>query len=153
MSIKDPATFAKLPDGTVVKYGAPAALFATFKALPNMTAVGETGKTGGFVHVPRLIDTEKKFIADTPEGPDKEFVLVDDPDDADQEAFVDMAKSRAAVQIYLEFPNGRWALQTVALAGAKLQALEPGKPMHMVVAGKQNAIQWGKLPATPTDPV
>ncbi|MDW2262049.1 hypothetical protein R7070_04715 [Vibrio sp. 1557] len=143
MAVAEPSTYAKLPAGTRMLYGAIADETAALTLLKDANAVGVTGRTTGFVEAERLIDTERKYIADMPEGPDKEFVFLDDPTDADLQAFLDQADTNATVKIRLEFPNGRWADMIVVLGGWSHQELDKGQPMYLVVNGKQNSIDRG----------
>lgn len=143
MAVAEPSTYAKLPAGTRMLYGAIADETAALTLLKDANAVGVTGRTTGFVEAERLIDTERKYIADMPEGPDKEFVFLDDPTDADLQAFLDQADTNATVKIRLEFPNGRWAEMIVVLGGWSHQELDKGQPMYLVVNGKQNSIDRG----------
>ena len=143
MAVAEPSTYAKLPAGTRMLYGAIADETAALTLLKDANAVGVTGRTTGFVEAERLIDTERKYIADMPEGPDKEFVFLDDPTDADLQAFLDQADNNATVKIRLEFPNGRWADMIVVLGGWSHQELDKGQPMYLVVNGKQNSIDRG----------
>ncbi|MDW3059301.1 phage tail protein, partial [Vibrio sp. 1978] len=126
MPIAEPSTYAKLPAGTRMLYGAIADETAALKLLKDANAVGVTGRTAGFVEADRLIDTERKYITDMPEGPDKEFVFLDDPTDADLQAFLDQADAYDTVKIRLEFPNGRWADMIVVLGGWSHQELDKG---------------------------
>ncbi|MCV6612444.1 MAG: hypothetical protein OIF55_16910 [Amphritea sp.] len=144
MSIADPSTYAKLPDGTRFLWGALGTATADMKLLKDADAVGTTGKTAGFVAVDRLIDTEKKYMADTPDGEDKEFVFVDDATDADLQSFLNAADTRDTVLVRIEFPNGRWATMTIALGGWRQAELAKGEPLKLVVSGKQNGIDRGK---------
>jgi len=143
MSIPEPSTYAKLPAGTKMLYGAPTDETANLKLLKDANAVGVTGRTTGFTEAERLIDTERKYIADMPEGPDKEFVFLDDPTDADLQAFLDQAEATATVKVRLEYPNGRWADMVIVLGGWSHQELDKSQPMYLVVNGKQNSIVRG----------
>lgn len=138
--IKDPSQHAKLPAGTMVKWGPVDADVSALKLLQNADSVGATGETGSFIDVTRLIDTEKKFMSDLAEGPDKEFAFLDDPDDVDQEAFLTAAKNKETVQVQIEFPNRRVAKMIIVLSGWTLRELNKGEPMKTVVTGKQNSI-------------
>lgn len=140
---KDPSTYAKLPSGTRVLYGAIEDDTAALKLLKDADAVGVTGKTAGFVECTRLIDIERKYISDLAEGPDKEFVFLDDPSDTDLQALLTKADNSETVKIRIEFPNKRWADMIVALGGWSQQELDKSKPMYLVVAGKQNSIDRG----------
>ncbi len=139
----DPSTYAKLPAGTRVLFGAPTDETAALKLLKDADAVGVTGKTAGFVECTRLIDTERKYVSDLPEGPDKEFVFLDDPTDVDLRAFLTKAENHETVKVRIEFPNARWADMIIALGGWSQQELDKSKPMYLVVAGKQNSITRG----------
>ena len=141
--IKDPSEYAKLPKGTRFLWGAASDATEALKLLKDADAVGATGKKSSFVECTRLIDTSKKFMADMSEGPDKEFVFLDDPNDVDLVAFLTAADGDQTVKIRIEFPNGRWADMIIALAGWELQELDKGSPMKVVVSGKQNDITRG----------
>ncbi|MFH4454450.1 phage tail protein [Vibrio alginolyticus] len=143
MPVADPSTYAMLPAGTRVLYGAPADLTESLVLLKDANRVGITGRTNGFTEAERLIDTERKYISDMPEGPDKEYAFLDDPTDADLQAFLDQADDGATVKIRIEYPNGRWADTIVVLGGWSHQELDKGKPMYLVVNGKQNSITRG----------
>ncbi|PSW53019.1 phage tail protein [Photobacterium leiognathi] len=141
--IPDPATYAKLPAGTRMLWGALDAETANLKLLKDADAVGVTGKSASFIECGRLIDTSKKYMADLPEGPDKEFVFLDDPSDADLLAFLAAAEAGETVKVRIEFPNKRWADMVIVLGGWSMQELDKGAPMKLVVNGKQNDIQRG----------
>lgn len=141
--IKDPSTYAKLPAGTRFLFGALDAETGALKLLKDANAVGATGKTTAFIECGRLIDEDKKYMADLSEGPDKEFVFLDDPTDPDLQAFLAAADAQETVKVRLEFPNGRWADMAIVLGGWSLQELDKGKPMSLVVNGKQNSIERG----------
>jgi len=143
MPVADPSTYAKLPAGTRLLFGELADATETLVLLKDATAVGATGKAGTFVDATRLIDTDNKYMADMAEGPDKEFVFLDDSGDADLTAFLAKADGKETIKVRIEFPNLRWADMTIVLAGWNLQELEKGKPMMIVVTGKQNAIARG----------
>ncbi|WP_028471288.1 hypothetical protein [Neptunomonas japonica] len=145
MSVADPSTYAKLPAGTRTLWGPLGTPTVDLKLLKDANAVGATGKKGGFVEADRLIDTEKKYIADMKDGEDKEFVFLDDPTDADLNAFLAAAEAEQTVIVRIEFPNGRFANMDVALNGWSTQELDKGKPMMLVVSGKQNAISRGMV--------
>ncbi|GAB1084994.1 MAG: hypothetical protein SStaTSB_29940 [Shewanella algae] len=139
----EPSTYAMLPAGTRVLFGAITDETAALKLLKDANAVGTTGKTSSFVEADRLIDKERKYIADLPEGPDKEFVFLDDPSDPDLQSLLDKADANETVKIRIEFPNKRWADMIVVLGGWTHQELDKSKPMYLVVSGKQNAITRG----------
>lgn len=142
-AIADPSTYAKLPAGTRVLFGGVDDETAALKLLKDANAVGATGKTAGFVECDRLIDKERKYIADLPEGPDKEFAFLDDPNDTDLQALLDKADAYETVKIRIEYPNARWADMIITLGGWTHQELDKGKPMYLVVSGKQNGITRG----------
>ncbi len=143
MPIADPGTYMKLPSGTRFLWGAITAITADLKLIIDADGVGTVGKTAGFVEVTRLIDTDKKYISDMPEGEDKEFTFFDNPADSDLQALLAAAASGDSIKVRLEFPNGRWADMTIALSGWKQQEVTKGEPMKVSVAGKQNGIERG----------
>ncbi|BBB29376.1 hypothetical protein [Neptunomonas japonica] len=145
MSVADPSTYAKLPAGTRFLWGPLGTATADLKLLKDANAIGATGKKGGFVEADRLIDTEKKYIADMKDGEDKEFAFLDDPTDDDLTAFLAAADADQTVIVRIEFPNGRFADMNVALNGWSTQELDKGKPMMLVASGKQNAINRGMI--------
>lgn len=149
MSTPDPSTYAKLPAGTQFLFGGVDDETASLILLKDADAVGVTGKTSSFVECTRLIDTERKFISDLPEGPDKEFVFLDDPTDQDLQDFLDRADKHETVKVRLVFPNGRWADMVIALGGWSQQELDKSRPMYIVVSGKQNSIDRGIIPPSP----
>ena len=143
MTIADPGTYMKLPSGTKVLWGAVEDLTADLKLLINADSVGSIGKIAGFVEATRLIDTEKKFIAEMPEGEDKEFIFFDNPADADLQALVTAADANQTVKIRVEFPNGRWADMIVVLSGWRQEEPNKGEPLKLAIVGKQNGITRG----------
>lgn len=143
-AVKDPSEYAKLPAGTRVSWGAVSAETSALKLLKDADAVGATGETSGFVDATRLIDTSKKSMSDLPEGPEKEFVFLDDASDPDLQAFLDAAEAKETVKVRIEFPNTRWADMIIVLAGWDHRELDKGQPMKLVVKGKQNSIERGK---------
>jgi hypothetical protein len=142
-AIKDPSEYATLPAGTRVLFGPVAAETAALKLLKDADAVGATGESASFIDSTRLIDTSKKFISDIAEGPDKEFVFLDDPSDADLQALLTSAAAKETVKIRIEFPNGRWADMIIVLSGWEMRELDKGSPMKLLVKGKQNSITRG----------
>ncbi len=142
-AIADPSTYAKLPAGTRFLYGAVDDDATALKLLKDADAIGVTGKAASFVEATRLIDTERKYITDLPEGPDKEFVFLDDPSDADLLAFLAATDAKQTVKVRIEFPNTRWAEMIIVLGAWSLQELDKSAPMKLVVSGKQNAIDRG----------
>ena len=146
-TLADPGTYAKLPAGTRCLYGSVDDEVSAMKLLKDADAIGVTGTTASFVECTRLLDTEKKFITDLPEGPDKEFTFLDDPSDLDMQAFIAKAEAFDVVKMRIEFPNNRAADMIIVLAGWSMQELDKGKPMYIKVSGKQNAITWGTVTA------
>ncbi|MCE2597201.1 hypothetical protein K6Y31_20720 [Motilimonas cestriensis] len=148
--VKDPGTYAKLPAGTRVYFGDIGAVMPDgFKLLQSADQIGSTGEKAPLEKVTRLIDTEEKFMAALKEGPDKEFLFLDDPSDTDQEVFLLAAENNEVKVVRVEFPNGRWAEMTIALAGWELKDLDKNKPMMVSVSGKQNAINRGVTAPAP----
>lgn len=143
-AVKDPSEYAKLPAGTRFLWGTVAAETAALKLLKDADAVGATGETASFIDATRLIDTSKKSMNDLPEGPEKEFVFLDDVSDADLQGFLDAADAKETVKVRIEFPNTRWADMIIVLSGWETRELDKGQPMKLVVKGKQNSIQRGK---------
>ncbi|ENG5980566.1 hypothetical protein ABUV06_001380 [Vibrio alginolyticus] len=148
-TLKEPSTYAMLPAGTRVLFGGIEDEVGALKLLKDANAVGTTGKTSGFTEADRLIDTERKYIAEVPEGPNKEFAFLDDPSDADLQSLLDKAEANETVKIRIEFPNKRWAEMIVVLGGWSHQELDKSKPMYLVVNGKQNSITRGITTVTP----
>ena len=143
MTIADPNTYMKLPSGTRVLWGAVDDETVALKLLKDADAVGSVGKVAGFVEATRLIDTEKKFISEMPEGEDKEFMFFDDPADIDLQALVSAAEAGGSVKIRIEFPNKRWADMIIVLAGWRQEEPTKGEPLKIAVVGKQNGITRG----------
>lgn len=142
-AIKDPSEYATLPAGTRVLFGPVDAETTALKLLKDADAIGATGESSAFIDSTRLIDTSKKYIADIAEGPEKEFVFLDDPSDEDLQALLVSAEAKQTVKIRIEFPNARWANMLVALSGWELRELDKGAPMKLLVKGKQNSIERG----------
>lgn len=143
MSVKEPSEYAKLPKGTRFLVGAIDAETADLVLLKDAMSIGTTGKGNSFIDVTRLIDMDYKSMSDDAEGPEKEFVFLDDSTDADLLAFLASADAGETKKVRIEFPNGRWADIIVVLGGWSLQELEKGKPMMLVVTAKQNGIDRG----------
>ncbi len=152
--IKDPSTYAKLPAGTRMLFGPLGQPYSTFKLLKDADQVGATGEKGGFIQCTRLIDKVHKSIADMKDGPEKEFVFLDDPNDTNMQEFLTLAESDSGVSVRLEFPNKRFAQMEIVLSGWEMQELDKSKPMYVVVAGKQNKIVRGimETPVITVDP-
>lgn len=142
-AIKDPSEYATLPAGTRVLFGQVDAETTALKLLKDADAVGSTGESSSFIDSTRLIDTSKKFISDIAEGPDKEYVFLDDPEDADLQALLASAEAKQTVKIRIEFPNKRWADMIIVLSGWEMRELDKGAPMKLLVKGKQNSITRG----------
>lgn len=143
MPIAEPGTYMQLPSGTRVLWGAVDDTTETLKLLKDADGVGTIGKTAGFVEVTRLIDTEKKFISDMPEGEDKEFMFWDDPADADLQGLITAAEANETVKIRVEFPNGRWSDLIVVLSGWRQEEPTGGEALKVAIVGKQNGLTRG----------
>ncbi|TKI02667.1 phage tail protein [Martelella alba] len=139
--------YAMLPAGTVIKWGAIGDEAAALKPLINCKAIGATGQTASFVDCTTLIDTQKQFISDVPEGPDKSLGFVDDPTNTDFTDFLTAAAARQTVQFYTELPNGRTATMILALGGWEVAEITAPSSdvIQITVSGKQNSITWGTV--------
>ncbi len=148
---KSSPEYAMLPAGTVVKFGQSGDAIDKMKALINCKALGATGLTGGFADCTTLIDTNKQFISDMPEGPEKTLGFIDDPENADFTAFLNAAQERKTVQLYVELPNKRTATMILALSGWEMNELSApaSEVIQITVKGKQNNLVWGKAAAKP----
>lgn len=148
---KSSPEYAMLPAGTVVKWGKTDDEAATLQALVNCKALGATGATGSFVDCTTLIDTQKQFISDLPEGPEKSLGFVDDPTNTSFTAFLNAAEARETVQFYIELPNGRTATMIMALSGWQVNEITApaSEVIQITVNGKQNNITWGTKDDSP----
>lgn len=137
--------YAKLPAGTVVKYGKPGDTVEAMKPLINCKALGATGQSGSFVDVTTLIDTSKQFISDLPEGPEKSLGFIDDPENEDFAAFLNAAEKRETVQFYFALPNKRTATMLLSLSGWEMNDVSApaNEAIQITVKGKQNNLTWG----------
>ena len=154
MADKSSPEYAMLPAGTIVKWGATGAAVADFKDLVNCKALGATGATGSFVDCTTLIDTQRQFLSDMPEGPEKSLGFVDDPSNTSFMAFLNAAEQRQTIQFYIELPNGRTATMIMALSGWQLNEITApaSEVIQITVNGKQNNITWGyNAPGQPGD--
>lgn len=145
MADKSSPEYAMLPAGTIVKWGEVGSLPAALKPLVNCKAIGATGLTGGFVDCTTLIDKNKQFISDMPEGPEKTLGFIDDPENEDFAAFLNAAQSRKTVQFYIELPNKRTATMVLALSGWEMADISApaSEVIQISVKGKQNNLTWG----------
>ncbi|WP_340619622.1 phage tail protein [Xenorhabdus siamensis] len=137
--------YAVLPAGTVVKFGKPGDSVENMKQLINCKALGATGLTGSFIDCTTLIDTNKQFISDMPEGPEKSLGFIDDPENADFTAFLNAAQNRETVQFYIALPNKRTATMILALSGWEMNDINApaSEVIQITVKGKQNNLVWG----------
>jgi hypothetical protein len=142
---KSSPEYAMLPAGTIVKWGEVGDEVADFLPLINCKALGATGATGSFVDCTTLIDTQKQFISDLPEGPEKSLGFVDDPANTSFTSLLNAAQQRKTVQFYVEIPNGRTATMIMALSGWQLNEITApaSEVIQITVNGKQNNIEWG----------
>ena len=145
MADKSSPEYAMLPAGTVVKWGKSGEAVADFLPLVNCKALGATGATGSFVDCTTLIDTQKQFLSDMAEGPEKSLGFVDDPSNTSFTDFLNAAEQRETVQFYIELPNGRTATMILALSGWQLNEITApaSEVIQVTVNGKQNNITWG----------
>ncbi|HDR2873786.1 TPA: phage tail protein [Enterobacter roggenkampii] len=145
MADKSSPEYAMLPAGTVVKWGKSGEAVADFLPLVNCKALGATGATGSFVDCTTLIDTQKQFLSDMAEGPEKSLGFVDDPSNTSFTSFLNAAEQRETVQFYIELPNGRTATMIMALSGWQLNEITApaSEVIQVTVNGKQNNITWG----------
>lgn len=145
MADKSSPEYAMLPAGTIVKWGATGESVTEFQSLINCKALGATGATGSFVDCTTLIDMQKQFLSDMPEGPEKSLGFVDDPSNTSFMAFLNAAQARETVQFYIKLPNGRTATMIMALSGWQLNEITApaGEVIQITVNGKQNNIDWG----------
>ncbi|HEF8785136.1 TPA: phage tail protein [Providencia alcalifaciens] len=142
---KSSPEYAMLPAGTIVKFGEVGDLPTALKPLVNCKAIGATGLTGSFVDCTTLIDTNKQFISDMPEGPEKTLGFIDDPENADFTAFLNAAQERKTVQFFIELPNKRTATMIMALSGWEMAEISApaSEVIQITVKGKQNNLVWG----------
>ncbi|QBY42804.1 Phage tail tube protein family protein [Arsenophonus nasoniae] len=92
------------------------------KLLDTCRAIGATGLTGSFIDC-TLLDTNKQYIADLPEGPEKTLGFIDDPENEDFTEFLNLAQNRETVQLYIELPNKRTATMILALSGWEMNEI------------------------------
>ncbi len=146
---KSSPEYAMLPAGTVVKWGQVGDAVEAMKDLVNCKALGATGQTSSFVDCTTLIDDQKQFISDMPEGPDKSLGFVDDPTNPDFMDFLTAAAARQTVQFYTGLPNGRTATMVLALGGWEVAEITApaSDVIQIAVSGKQNSIVWDTAPA------
>ncbi|PHM59565.1 major tail shaft subunit [Xenorhabdus stockiae] len=91
------------------------------------------------------MDTNKQFISDMPEGPEKSLGFIDNPEDADFAAFLTAAEQHATVQLYIALPNKRTATMVLALSGWEMNDINApaSEVIQITVKGKQNNLVWG----------
>ena len=142
---KSSPEYAMLPAGTVIMWGKSGEAKEDFQPLVNCKALGATGATGSFVDCTTLIDTQKQFLSDLPEGPEKTLGFIDDPTNESFTAFLNAAETRETVQFYMELPNGRTATMILALSGWQVNEITApaSEVIQITVNGKQNNIVWG----------
>ncbi|CRL43717.1 hypothetical protein SGGMMB4_00234 [Sodalis glossinidius str. 'morsitans'] len=99
-----------------------------------------------------MIDTNKQFISDLPEGPEKSLVFIDNPEDADFSAFLTAVQNRETVQFYIELPNKRTATMILALSGWEMNEISApaNEAIQITVKGKQNTLTWGTKTTPPS---
>ncbi|EAR2011233.1 phage tail protein [Salmonella enterica] len=151
---KSSPEYAMLPVGTVVKWGASGEAVVDMQPLINCKALGATGATGSFVDCTTLIDSQKQFISDLPEGPEKSLGFIDDPSNASFTSFLNAAEKRQTIQFYIELPNGRTATMVMALSGWQMNEITApaSDVIQITVNGKQNNIFWGYNEPKPDNP-
>ncbi|EDX0904762.1 phage tail protein [Salmonella enterica] len=151
MAGKKSSEYATLPAGAEVLWGKPEDEVSALKALVCCTGVGAMGAQGGFVDCTTLADTQKQYISDLPDGPDKSLTFLDNPADQSLTDFLNAAENRDVVKFYVWLPNGRTATSLIALAGWQMVEVKSpaGAPMQIEVKGKQNDIQWGFAATSP----
>ncbi|EJO2709727.1 phage tail protein [Salmonella enterica] len=143
--------YAKIPAGSIVKWGNTDDTAAKLKPLPNCRGVGAMGNQGGFVDCTTLADTQKQYISDLPDGPEKTLLFIDNPGDENFTALLNAAEQRETIQFYVELPNGRTSTSVIALAGWQMKEVAaPASEVIMIeVKGRQNAIKWGVATPNP----
>jgi len=144
-TVKSSPEYAMLPAGTVVMWGKSGESQADFQPLINCKALGATGATGSFVDCTTLIDKQKQFLSDLPEGPEKTLGFIDDPNNESFTDFLNAAENRETIQFYMELPNGRTATMVMALSGWQINEITApaSEVIQITVNGKQNNIVWG----------
>ncbi|PHM50963.1 phage tail protein [Xenorhabdus sp. KK7.4] len=142
---KSSPEYAVLPKGAIVKFGKPGDSVAQMKPLENCKTLGATGLTGSFIDCTTLMDTNKQFISDMPEGPEKSLGFIDNPEDADFAAFLNAAQNHETVQLYIALPNKRTATMVLALSGWEMNDINApaSEVIQITVKGKQNNLVWG----------
>ncbi|HCT9718218.1 TPA: phage tail protein [Proteus mirabilis] len=143
--------YAMLPAGTIVKFGKVGDTAEQMKPLINCKSLGATGQSGSFVDVTVLIDKNKQFISDLPEGPEKSLGFIDDPENENFVAFLNAAEKSETVQFYCELPNKRTATMILSLSGWELNDVSApaNEAIQITVKGKQNNLVWGTSTVTP----
>ncbi|WP_391528488.1 phage tail protein [Photorhabdus akhurstii] len=152
MADKSSPEYAMLPAGTIVKFGKPGETVDVMKPLINCKTLGATGLTGSFIDCTTLIDTNKQFISDMPEGPEKTLGFIDDPENVDFTNFLNAAQNRETVQFYIALPNKRTATMVLALSGWEMSEITApaSEVIQITVKGKQNNLTWGVATTKPT---
>ncbi|MGG5928213.1 phage tail protein [Salmonella enterica] len=145
--------YAKIPAGSIVKWGELNDTAIKFRPLPNCRGVGAMGNQGGFVDCTTLADTQKQYISDLPDGPEKTLLFIDHPGDESFTALLNAAEQRKTIQFYVELPNGRTSTSVIALAGWQMKEVAaPASEVIMIeVKGRQNAIVWGVVAPKPVN--
>lgn len=148
---KSSPEYAKLPENTVVKFGKVGDAVTAMKLLDTCRAIGATGLTGSFIDCTTLLDTNKQYIADLPEGPEKTLGFIDDPENEDFTEFLNLAQNRETVQLYIELPNKRTATMILALSGWEMNEISApaSEVIQITVKGKQNNLTWGTVSPKP----
>ncbi|HGJ5855649.1 phage tail protein [Arsenophonus nasoniae] len=143
--VKTSPEYAKLPAGTIVKFGKPGDTVEEMRPLINCKTLGSTGLSGSFIDCTVLLDKNKQFISDLPEGPEKSLGFVDDPENEDFMAFLNAAQNMETVQLYFELPNKRTATMVLSLSGWEMNEISAPatEVIQITVKGKQNNLTWG----------
>ncbi|WGL97237.1 phage tail protein [Arsenophonus sp. aPb] len=151
---KSSPEYAKLPAGTIVKFGKVGDTVEQMKPLINCKSLGATGLTGSTVDSTVLIEKNKQGVSDLPEGPEKSIGFVDDPENEDFIEFLNAAQNRDTVQFYFALPNKRTATMILSLAGWELNDIvaPATEVIQITVKAKQNNLSWGIDKGENSDP-
>lgn len=146
------SSYAKIPAGTIVKWGELSDTVAKLKPLPNCRSIGAMGEQGGFTDCTTLKDTQKQYISDLPDGAEKNLLFIDHPEDVNFANLLNAAEQRKTIQLYVELPNKRTSLSVIALAGWQMKEIAaPASEAIMIeIKGRQNAITWGTTATSPS---
>ena len=136
------STVAMIGAGSTLSFEDPADT-GTYVELAEALSIGAIGQQGEFVETTPISATTRTYIAGLKTPPDKEITGNDIPASTEQQQFLSLADTNAAVLMKVVLSNGRTGTFTLILSGWQINDPQGGESLQWTVYGKQSGeVVW-----------